>query len=672
MNDFDSYHSQQQIDLLRQPCVIVRVCIGGGSELLKQQHQQSNSRAFFHTFDGKITFSCSGFIIDKERGLIATTSSIFLSFYNSLKSSASAANITTQQLQSNILNDILIDVMLHSDTNVKLSENNNKNLSNSNKINVNNSSSSTPSTITIPSTSQSQTPTRVYDPLIEWRKCKLVKIIPCNQSLVDVLTQLKSHFVLPNYNSSVSNYNLDRSFGIAILQLLDTSSYDNSLIRPVTIGNSIQEKTGNQLTVVGSPFGFISPTIFLNSLSTGVICNCIPSPGSYSTPSLFLTDARCLPGNEGGGVFNRDGLLIGIVAPPIKSKDEKSPFTLTPVIPIHCFLPQLEKTNLQPTSFSLQNSSASNSNLKRSKNTIVLVKFKDTWGSGVLISDTGYLLTNAHLLIPSIPTINTIVTTTSLQSPSFSQSMFKDFKVDLRVNNGAIIGREDIDGSEWYSGSIEYISHTHLDIALIKIIQPSSKLLFHHVLYEPLLNPKHGTEIAVLGYPLIPPTHNPPLSLTKGIISNIVYVDGNAVSYQTTAPVHSGNSGGGLFDMNGNFLGIVTCNAKQKNGSIITDLNFSIPSISLIHFFNYATGQDSHSLDVMRHTTTNKFLKALWKLQITSSPPGSNIQPGGKKYNEFISKISKNPNQFQQQQQLQTRLQNNQDLENMNLFHSKL
>ncbi len=69
-----------------------------------------------------------------------------------------------------------------------------------------------------------------------------------------------------------------------------------------------------------------------------------------------------------------------------------------------------------------------------------------------------------------------------------------------------------------------------------------------------------GEEIFVLGYPLTS-TMGDEIKLTTGVISSKTGFQGDASLYQISAPVQPGNSGGPLFDNNGNLIGIV--NAKH-------------------------------------------------------------------------------------------------------------
>lgn len=70
-----------------------------------------------------------------------------------------------------------------------------------------------------------------------------------------------------------------------------------------------------------------------------------------------------------------------------------------------------------------------------------------------------------------------------------------------------------------------------------------------------------GEDIYVLGYPLTS-TMGDEIKLTTGIISAKTGFQGDVSLYQISAPIQPGNSGGPLFDSNGNVIGIV--NAKHQ------------------------------------------------------------------------------------------------------------
>lgn len=60
--------------------------------------------------------------------------------------------------------------------------------------------------------------------------------------------------------------------------------------------------------MISSPFGILSPTTFQNSISKGIVSNVL----GISKNHVLMTDARMLPGSEGGGIFNQKGELIGV------------------------------------------------------------------------------------------------------------------------------------------------------------------------------------------------------------------------------------------------------------------------------------------------------------------------------------------------------------------------
>ena len=65
-----------------------------------------------------------------------------------------------------------------------------------------------------------------------------------------------------------------------------------------------------------------------------------------------------------------------------------------------------------------------------------------------------------------------------------------------------------------------------------------------------------GEDVFVLGYPLTQALGNE-IKLTNGIISSRSGYQGNISTYQMSAPVQPGNSGGPMFDNKGNVIGIV-------------------------------------------------------------------------------------------------------------------
>ena len=74
-----------------------------------------------------------------------------------------------------------------------------------------------------------------------------------------------------------------------------------------------------------------------------------------------------------------------------------------------------------------------------------------------------------------------------------------------------------------------------------------------------------GEDVFVLGYPLTQ-SMGYEIKLTNGIVSSLTGFKGAVSLYQMTAPIQPGNSGGPMFDKNGNVIGIVvSSHANAEN-----------------------------------------------------------------------------------------------------------
>ena len=71
------------------------------------------------------------------------------------------------------------------------------------------------------------------------------------------------------------------------------------LFRPLTdLVDGLHLQQGFSVCLHTTPFGATCPSVFLNSISKGIISNV-----SGSRHQLIMTDARCIPGSEGGGMY---------------------------------------------------------------------------------------------------------------------------------------------------------------------------------------------------------------------------------------------------------------------------------------------------------------------------------------------------------------------------------
>lgn len=156
-----------------------------------------------------------------------------------------------------------------------------------------------------------------------------------------------------------------------------------------------------------------------------------------------------------------------------------------------------------------------------------------SYGSGFIISDDGYIITNNHV-IDNSKNIKVIVEN-------------EEFEADL-------IGQDFI-----------------LDIAIIKI---NSDKKFKFLELNPNIGkPKIGEKVILVGNP-----YNLGLSVSSGIISAIDRNQKNSQyknSIQTDAPMNHGNSGGPMINRYGNVIGINTF-INSKTGENV-GVGFAIP-----------------------------------------------------------------------------------------------
>lgn len=153
-------------------------------------------------------------------------------------------------------------------------------------------------------------------------------------------------------------------------------------------------------------------------------------------------------------------------------------------------------------------------------------------GTGFFLSSDGYIVTNNHVI------------------------------ENAQNGNIKITGiNEDYHTS--YKARVEVVDKQN-DLAILKIIGsvPSIKIPYTFKFTTSSV----GEECFVLGYPLIS-SMGKDIKLTNGIISSKTGFDGNIAQYQISAPIQPGNSGGPLFDKNGNIIGIVQAKHTQAENA---------------------------------------------------------------------------------------------------------
>ena len=107
----------------------------------------------------------------------------------------------------------------------------------------------------------------------------------------------------------------DTTSDIAVIKI------DADGLTPATVGNSDSLKVGQSVMAVGNPLGELGGTVtggMISALNRSVT---IQGSSSVNTMSLIQMDASVSPGNSGGGLFNANGELIGIVNAKSSSSD---------------------------------------------------------------------------------------------------------------------------------------------------------------------------------------------------------------------------------------------------------------------------------------------------------------------------------------------------------------
>ena len=121
------------------------------------------------------------------------------------------------------------------------------------------------------------------------------------------------------------------------------------------------------------------------------------------------------------------------------------------------------------------------------------------------------------------------------------------------------------------------ISENDDDLAIIKIDKTNTS---YFKLKENVAN---GETIYTIGNP-----NGFGLSFTSGVISsskrNVIYNDKTIKAIQTSLVINEGNSGGPVFDKNGDLLGIISFRLKDKYGEVIQGVSFALPSSTIKTF----------------------------------------------------------------------------------------
>lgn len=138
--------------------------------------------------------------------------------------------------------------------------------------------------------------------------------------------------------------------------------------------------------------------------------------------------------------------------------------------------------------------------------------------------------------------------------------------------------------SEEYSAEV-LIGNKKKDISILEISDTTFSG-FRNIPYSIGEKYSSGEDVFALGFPMSD-VMGEEIKVTEGIISSTSGVKGSEIYLQTTVPVQPGNSGGPLFNMDGEVVGITTSTLNEKaTGVDVENVNYSIKSKYLLSILN--------------------------------------------------------------------------------------
>jgi S1-C subfamily serine protease len=172
-------------------------------------------------------------------------------------------------------------------------------------------------------------------------------------------------------------------------------------------------------------------------------------------------------------------------------------------------------------------------------------------GSGFFITTSGIIATNAHVI----------------EGAS---------NIEVTVSNEA--------GNFTYKTKI-LLSDNKNDVALLQIDDEKFKGL-SSIPYGIVENSDVGSKVFTIGYPLND-VMGSNYKVTDGIISSKSGIADDVRYYQISVPLQPGNSGGPLFNKDGNIIGITSARLNsQAVGTQIENVNYAIKSSYLLNLYN--------------------------------------------------------------------------------------
>ena len=170
-------------------------------------------------------------------------------------------------------------------------------------------------------------------------------------------------------------------------------------------------------------------------------------------------------------------------------------------------------------------------------------------GSGIILSEFGHIVTNFHVVDDA-----------------------DQIEIEV-IHDGKIMV---------YDAAVLQVDRVN-DLAIIKVVDINFDS-FDTPPFSVKFTPSEvGTKVYAYGYPMALTAMGKEVKVTDGIISAKTGFNGDITTYQISAPIQGGNSGGPLFDEHANLIGI---NSSGLNKEIADNVGYSIKTSYVRNVFD--------------------------------------------------------------------------------------
>lgn len=384
-------------------------------------------------------------------------------------------------------------------------------------------------------------------------------------------------------DDSLDAYEYSKYFSLMVLESTNPGFFPSKL-RYSHILNTERPSESEKVYIVSSPFALASPILYKNTVQVSQICK-VACKGSKKTVQghgknyIFLTNGASKEGEEGSPVYNREFQVIGLTLGNISPfKQDLTGFTVCIGTPqIMDLLLRTPETNISADIYKINTSKYKTINkdlpIKLLLPRIVKVVTGTMVGSGIILNQHGYILTNKHVI---------------------EGSENQKITIEFHDNNEY----------EYYAAEVFMEAKGNLDIALLKVpkgfsnrtlrtIKATSQFIDHSLDVRYL----QGNKVYAAGYTF---AHMKSLDFkviaTQGYLSKIIVYKNDPFLIATTCPVYNGFSGGAIISEKGHFLGLITYNFTHSNKGILNDFNYSYCSHMFKNMLDKMDGKNDNSV----------------------------------------------------------------------------